>query len=717
MTLFGPVFGCGSDGHSFIEPAGNAGRTARAGASATSGAPGESPAGSGGDAGSAPDEGVAGTAESAAGDSSDAGDSQGGNAGKGGSAGSGGAAAVSTLPSAPSELVLKIASATSVHLAWTDNADNEAGYALYWSATASKPKQPNKKLPAPASSGAADGLTMGQEYNFWVEAYNDLGASTDITGKATPLPVPAAPTGLTIEAGAVDAVLKWTDAAVNETGYRIYRATSNAQPALAQYELTADASTYTVLGSDIDPYTKYYYWVVAYNSAGESIAATVSGTTGVKPLMPTGVTVDTKTSVWSVSVSWIDNSQYSSSFNVYWSTGDTKPALPGASVSGDKNTYKMQSVLAKNTYRFWIESVNAIGTSDAAKGVANDPTYELGWTDLYFDPTANTIRQGVLDTFGLVSDKDSSTGLFGYHTPDPTLDPALFSATSGSALTPAVNWNPTSAGIDVSKTQYFWSQAQTPNGSSFSVRSLVPPGALGALSATPSQLSVALSWAAVTPVGGYQIYKGSSTTFANASSYAVQTGKAITVVGLNPGTAYSFWVRPLGVGLNGTGLPGATVTQTVTTTGPNVGSNLALNKTAVASSAKTDSGKVLDGSVTTHWQAASTATTEWIYVNLGEGNSQNITHVKLVWESAYATSFDIQVCDAACDDNATLAVDSWAWVTGYSGSTATLSGFPNYQFVTLTTPTTGQFIRMKPKTLSGASGASLDEFEVFSASP
>jgi len=140
-----------------------------------------------------------------------------------------------------------------------------------------------------------------------------------------------------------------------------------------------------------------------------------------------------------------------------------------------------------------------------------------------------------------------------------------------------------------------------------------------------------------------------------------------------------------------------------------------LNKSAVASSAKTDATKVVDGSVSTHWQAGSTATSEWIYVNLGDGNAQNITHVKLVWESSYATSFDIQVCAATCDDNTSLAVDSWAWVTAYSGSTTTLSGFPNYQLIALTTPTVGQFIRLKPKTLSGTTGASLDEFEIYSA--
>jgi hypothetical protein len=145
---------------------------------------------------------------------------------------------------------------------------------------------------------------------------------------------------------------------------------------------------------------------------------------------------------------------------------------------------------------------------------------------------------------------------------------------------------------------------------------------------------------------------------------------------------------------------------------------LALNKSAVASSKQSDAAKVLDGNVTTRWQAATTANSEWIYVNLGDGNAQNITHVKLVWEAAYATSYDIQVCAATCDDDTAITADNWAWVTAYNGPTATLSGFPNYQLVALTTPTVGRFIRMKPKTLASSQyGASLWELEVFSQPP
>src|SRR3954463_16555585 len=183
LTLLGAVFGCGSAGHTnFIAPPDDtnegAGRAPTAGSDASTAANGgdsgegsELLGGSGGGGGSS---GAAGDA--GAGDS-DAGAAQGGNAG------SGGAAPIPTLPSAPTALVLKVAGPTSIHLSWTDNADNEAGYKLYWSSSSSKPAQPSKLLVADATSGDADGLTMGKEYNFWVEAFNALGSSSAIKGK------------------------------------------------------------------------------------------------------------------------------------------------------------------------------------------------------------------------------------------------------------------------------------------------------------------------------------------------------------------------------------------------------------------------------------------------------------------------------------------------------------------------------------------------------
>ena len=655
-------------------------------------------AGSGGDAGSPP---LTNEAGSAGADEATAGAAQGG---------SGGAAPIPTAPSAPTALVLQVVSSTSVHLAWTDHANNEAGFKVYWSATAVKPATPNLMVAADVLVAMADGLTANQEYNFWVEAYNDVGVSTDITDKATPIPVPAQPTSLAITGGATDASLNWNDAATTETGYRIYFSSTNVQPADPAYEIPANSTMYTVPGSELTPYVTYYYWVVAYNAVGSSAPATGTAITGLMPVAPTVVTVDTEDSVWYVKASWIDNSLQTASYNIYWSTDDTKPAQPGATVDGSLGSYNMTQRRGDQTYRFWVESVNAKGTSTATKGTATKKTYELVWNQLFFDIASNTIRQSIPDTFGLLGDGDATSGLWGYHTANTVLG-------SPSALGPSINWNPATAGIDLSVPQFFWSEARTVKGSQFSVRSLTPPGPVTNFVVTPSNLSAALSWTAATNTAVYQVLRGGPTSvLANATSLGTTGATTFTATGLNPGLPYTFWVRALALGgIGGTGLPSVALQQSITTTGTDLGPNLALGKTAVASTATGDVAKnAIDGNIGSRWQANVTTVGEWIYVNLGDGNAVKITDVKLVWEAAYAKSFDIQLCAATCDDMGG-AVDGWAWTTAYNGPSATLAGFPYYQLVNLTTPGVAQFVRMKAKTLGSGYGASLYEFEVYSA--
>lgn len=728
LLVMGMVAGCSGEAE-HAPVLGDGGANSRAGNT------GASPGGkSGSDAGEgggdtagrsfADDAGAAGTPSaggSAGSQESLAGADSGTAAGNGGS---GGTLPALVVPKAPSELVLSVLSEGSVQLTWLDNAHDETAYDVYWSTSASQPSAPSATLAPDTTSAIADGLSVGQEYNFWVEARNATGPSVAATGKATPLPVPTQPAGLSVVPGASDALLTWTDAATDETGYRIFFATTNTQPAVAQYELPANTTQFTVSSPDITAYSRYYYWVVAYNAIGNSAPATGSATTGVVPGAPTSVTVNTELSVWNVQVSWIDSSSNTSNYDIYWSTNDTMPQTPGAVVSGSESSYKMTENHGDQLYRFWVQSENAIGKSEPTKGIATKKTYDLVWTDLYYDLTANTIQHAIQDTFGFLADSGptaASTTLWGYHSKDPSLKG------TASPLTPGIAWNVSNESIDPTVTQYFLAEARTPWGSLFSTRTLVPPTPISGFAATANNLTAVLSWTASSNVQNYQVYRaaGTPTTpalFADAKllsspTSAPSSASPLTVSDLNPGTPYGFWVRALGSGLNGTGLPSPFVTKTVTIPGNYVGPNLAIGKTAVASSATADvASRAIDGNTGTRWQANAATANEWIYINLGDGVTANFTHVKLVWHNAYAKTFDIEVCAANCDDTAPNNPNNWAWQLAYTTPTAqTLSGFPNYQVVPLTTAITGQFIRMKAKTLVGSAGVSLYEFEVFSA--
>ena len=287
-------------------------------------------------------------------------------------------------------------------------------------------------------------------------------------------------------------------------------------------------------------------------------------------------------------------------------------------------------------------------------------------------------------------------------------------------MSPSIAWATVSAGIDTTVTGYYQTEMRTPLGSIFSsVKTLVPPAPVAGLTAgATTDLTQVLSWTASANARSYQVYVGTG-TLAQATLYSSPGSRSVTVNGLNPGVTYNYWVRALGTGLGGGGYNSAFATVSKATTGTYLGPNLALGKTAVGSSVFNGlvGSNVNDGNFGSRWQG-NYSTGEWIYINLGDGVTAKFTNVELVWEAAYSKTFDIQVCAATCDDVASVAPDNWAWQTVYSSPTNAFPSTPYYQMVTLTTPATGQFIRMKSKSLvmsSTSYGPSLYELEVFGA--
>lgn len=76
--------------------------------------------------------------------------------------------------------------------------------------------------------------------------------------------------------------------------------------------------------------------------------------------------------------------------------------------------------------------------------------------------------------------------------------------------------------------------------------------------------------------------------------------------------------------------------------------NLALNAATTSSSDESSaysSQHAVDGDLTTRWSSAPNNTAEWLQINLGARYA--INEVKLYWEAAYATGYQIQVSDDA----------------------------------------------------------------------
>lgn len=69
--------------------------------------------------------------------------------------------------------------------------------------------------------------------------------------------------------------------------------------------------------------------------------------------------------------------------------------------------------------------------------------------------------------------------------------------------------------------------------------------------------------------------------------------------------------------------------------------NLALNKTATASTSFNSPGLSIDGNLNTRWSLANATNNEWYKVDLGEVKS--VSRVDIKWEGAYASEYTIQV--------------------------------------------------------------------------
>jgi hypothetical protein len=143
------------------------------------------------------------------------------------------------------------------------------------------------------------------------------------------------------------------------------------------------------------------------------------------------------------------------------------------------------------------------------------------------------------------------------------------------------------------------------------------------------------------------------------------------------------------------------VASSIITISSIAGTNLALNKTATASSVNGANTAALafdSDPVNTRWESVQGVDPQWIEVDLGANYS--INSAKLVWETAAAKAYSIQV-----------STDNTNWTTVYSESNGT-GGTENPTFAA----TTARYVRMYGTARTTGYGYSLWDFEVFGAS-
>jgi hypothetical protein len=126
------------------------------------------------------------------------------------------------------------------------------------------------------------------------------------------------------------------------------------------------------------------------------------------------------------------------------------------------------------------------------------------------------------------------------------------------------------------------------------------------------------------------------------------------------------------------------------------GVNLALRKTAVASSLESDSwpaSDAVDGDLGTRWSSG-WADPQWIRVDLGA--LWQVSDVRLAWEHAYAVKYHVDI-----------SVDGKKWTTVYK----TAAGTDGLRDIPVK-PSPARYVRIIGQKRNSVYGYSLQEFEV-----
>jgi fibronectin type 3 domain-containing protein len=277
-------------------------------------------------------------------------------------------------PAQPTGLTVSFAGTTSLRIRWADNSDNEDGFLVFQGTASGTDFTQIASVGSNAGSVDVTGLSPSSTYTFVVIAYNQVGYSAYsnvATGSTSALPVisiPDAPSDLQINSLVTTSVrLAWVDNSSDEDGFRIYRSTSASSGFVELATLARNATSYFATG--LTPSTRYYFKVVAYNSAGSSAfsnTAIVDTLDDPAPAIvsaaPSGLQASTSTST-TVELGWVDNSSNEDGFRIYRSNSASSGFVELAAVGPGVTSYLASGLVPSTTYYFRVVAYNSAGDS------------------------------------------------------------------------------------------------------------------------------------------------------------------------------------------------------------------------------------------------------------------------------------------------------------------------------------------------------------------
>lgn len=275
---------------------------------------------------------------------------------------------------APSGLIVSAVSYTQLTLAWTDNSNDETGFAIERKIGSGGTYSRIYTTAANATSYTNTGLTQGTEYYYRIQAVsgtNYSSYSNEVSAVTLSL---NAPSGLTATAIAATQIsLTWTDNSGDETGFKIERKIGAAGAYSQIATVGSNVTTYTSTG--LTQNTEYYYRVRSYNGSNNSPYSNEAGATTLTLAAPSGLYIS-GISYTQMTLAWTDNSNDETGFAIERKTGAAGTYSQIGTVGASVTSYTSTGLAQNTEYYYRIRAYSGSNYSPYSNEV-NDSTLTL----------------------------------------------------------------------------------------------------------------------------------------------------------------------------------------------------------------------------------------------------------------------------------------------------------------------------------------------------
>lgn len=268
-------------------------------------------------------------------------------------------------PLPPSGLNGRATRSTVVELDWTDNSNDEDGFAVERSLISTAGWQEIARLAADVVRYVDQELQPSTTYYYRVKAFNAYGSSpySEWISVTTPAPPPPAPTGLTAQALTPYLVdCRWTPVGGDVNSLVLERSLSLTE-GWAELAVLPDTAV-RYIDRSVQPMTTYYYRLFAVNQYGRSLPSQVASATTPQapPNAPSGLSAIAP-NYYTVVLTWTDNSNDEQGFFLERRSARDREWLIVAQPAADVTNYVDNTVEQNTYYRYRIAAYNGGGNS------------------------------------------------------------------------------------------------------------------------------------------------------------------------------------------------------------------------------------------------------------------------------------------------------------------------------------------------------------------